>query len=139
MAKQRIILDEGFLSAVLSGDFETASELKPNYSLSMMRMLKTMGGSYKLDPENFKKKYLTHGKSTRKRIMEFVDKYPLLVQTSYIKKPNHTRKRLTKEEKPTQPQLTSLPISKEDKINPKDLIQILSNTVEAIKLLIEKI
>lgn len=129
-----------FIEAVLLNDKSSIEKFNPGYSPSMIKIIQTMASSYKLDANAFNHKYRTQGHQLRKQVMEFVDTYPDLVTTTYTANKGPILKKripgISVEIKENKPREIKIPA---EKIEAKEVLNLLADTIKTIQMLVEKL
>lgn len=144
-----------FIEAVLLNDTEGISKLNPGYSEITMNIMRAMANSYKLDPKVFQKSYRCQGKILKKYIKNFVTEFPDLIVTPRTKlnksrprvkstfvplkiKPKKKETKVMPQDSKIEPEKLHQTI-KSEKIEAKEVLNLLANTIKTIQLLIEKL
>ena len=148
-------LTHEFIEAVLLNDTEGISKLNPGYSEITMNIMRAMANSYKLDPKVFQKSYRCQGKILQKYIKNFVTEFPDLIVTPRTKLNKSSTRVIStltplkiepkKEETKVMPQDSKIEseklhqVIKSEKIEAKEVLNLLADTIKTIQLLIEKL
>ena len=131
-----------FIEAVILNDTTKIANLNPGYAKSSIRQIQTMARSYKLNPEKFLKKYHFQSKTLLNYIIRFVDEYKDFVPTRFV-----CDKKVIRAQKQKAPIkvdtafIESRPKQEEqvpNKIEAKEVLNLLAATIKTIQLLIEK-
>lgn len=147
---KRIKPTKEFIEMVCIGTAEEIQRANPGFSKVWINTCQTYARSYKTSPENIDAKYLRMGSHLKKMIRDFVDEYNDLIPTTRTQYAGIKRPRIVKDNpllKPTvQPEIKSiheLKIKKAETINNKQTLEtvldLLSNTISTIKMLVEKL
>lgn len=139
-----------FIEALCIGTPEEIQRVNPGYSNYYIQLCQTYMRSYKTSPENIETKYTGISNNLKKMIMNFVDEYNDLVPTSRtyragIKRPrgikeNPLQKSVTPPEiKSMQKFMSNKAKTTNNKQTLETVLDLLSNTIFTIKMLVEKL
>lgn len=139
-----------FIEALCIGTPEEIQKVNPGYSNYYIQLCQTYIRSYKTSPENIETKYTGIGNNLKKMMMNFVDEYNDLIPTSRTYRAGIKRPRGIKE-KPLQKSVTPPEIKSmqkfisnktkttDNKQTLETVLDLLSNTISTIRMLVEKL
>lgn len=139
-----------FIEALCIGTPEEIQMINPGYSNYYIQLCQTYMRSYKTSPENIQTKYSGISDNLKKMIENFVDEYNDLIPVTRTCRAGIKRPRGLKEEslsKPaTPPEIKSMQKFISNKVKTMNnkqtletVLDLLSNTISTIKMLVEKL
>lgn len=147
---KRIKPTKEFIKIVCVGSAEEIQRANPGFSSVWINICQTYARSYKTSPESIDAKYSRMGSRLKKMIRDFVDEYSDLIPTTRTQCAGIKRPRGMKEDSPPKPaiqpeikSINELRIKKVEPLNNKQTLEtvldLLSNTISTIKMLVEKL